>query len=122
MIILQSPNDKLQLVTSSTADIDVHASFVDFDGGSTVTPGRKNTSIASATTTDIVTSVSSGYRNVKTLHIMNRHNSTSNDVTVRHTDGTVVATLEKVTLLAGEKLTYVEGQGFRVINASGLIR
>ncbi len=53
MIILASTSDLIRVVTSHAATIEVHASFVDLNG-TTVTPGRTNTLISTATTTTIV--------------------------------------------------------------------
>lgn len=122
MLLLTSTSDKIQLITSSTANIDVHASYVDYDG-TDVTTGRDNTKVVTATTTDIVGSPApSTTRNVKTLHIGNVHASASNLVEIVHTDGTDAIKLESVTLLAGERIAYVEGQGFEVVDASGITK
>ncbi len=119
MILLTSTADLLRVTTSSTANLDVHASYVDLSG-STVTPGRTNTTISSAATTTVVDSpASSTQRTVKSLHIRNRHATTSNDVTVIHTDGTTAVELIKVTLPAGYVLHYDEGAGFEILDQLG---
>ncbi len=112
MILLTSVSDKLSVVTGSAVTIDVHASWVDYTT-TAVTPGRTNTAITTATTTDIVAApAASTYRNVKTLHIRNKHATSSVVVTVRHTDGTTIVELWSMTLSAGQELSYVEGIGF----------
>ena len=106
MLILASTSDKIQAITGSAgAAIEVHASWVDNASG-TITPGRTNTaSITTATTTDIVPAPSAGaQRNIKAIYITNTHSSVSTQVTVVHTDGTIVSDLMGVTLLAGENL------------------
>lgn len=120
MIILASTSDLLQVVTSGTADIHVHATYVDMDG-TTITPGRKNTNITSAATTTAVESPASAttYRTVKTLTARNAHSTTSNDVTIQHTDGTTASGLLKVSLAAGECLHYHEAAGFWVSDTFG---
>ncbi len=120
MLLLTSTSDAISVVTSSTADTDVHASWVDNASGS-ITPGRTNTAtITTATTTTLVAApAASTQRNVKTLTIRNRHAATSQTVTVKLTDGTNNLELIKVTLAAGEELHYVDAQGFRVFLASG---
>lgn len=119
MLLLASTSDKIRLTTSAALNCDVHASWVD-KSGSTITPGRTNTAISTATTTDIVASpASSTYRTVKTLTIRNRHSSTSNAVTVIHTDGTNAMEMTKVTLQAGYTLHYHEAAGFWVTDANG---
>lgn len=119
MLLLASSSDKIQLVTGSAGDIDVHASWVDNASG-TITPGRTNVSPATATTTDIVAAPAGGaIRNVKTLNLRNSHASNANAVTVQHTDGTTVAILFNATLAAGELLTYVEGIGWDIYASDG---
>jgi hypothetical protein len=119
MILLASTSDLLRLITSGTPNIDVHASYADLSG-STVTPGRTNTTIASAATTTVVASpAASTYRTVRTLTVRNRHATTSNTVTVVHTDGTNAMELLNVTLAAGESLHYHEAAGFWVADAQG---
>jgi hypothetical protein len=123
MILLTSVSDLISLVTSSTADTDVHVSWLDNLSG-TVTPGRTNTaSIASAATTTIVGSpATSTQRNVKTISIRNRHAATSQTVTVKHTDGTNNLELIKATLAAGEELIYTDGHGWAEYLSSGAVK
>lgn len=114
MILLTTTSDKLQVVTGQARTVDVHASYMDYNG-TTVTPDRKNTAITLATTTDIVAAPgASVQRNIKTLHIRNKDVSSA-DVTVQHTDGTTVVELHKVTLQAGEMLQYIDGVGFLLL-------
>lgn len=124
MLLLTSTSDKIRLVTNAAVDVDVHASWVDITGSPAVaTPGRTNSKIVTATTTDIVASpAASTIRNVKQLHIANVHASSSVLVTVNHTDGTNVIKLHEVTLLAGERSSFVEGVGFRVFDVNGVER
>jgi hypothetical protein len=112
MLLLASTSDLVRVITSSSATTDVHASWVNLSNG-VVTPGRTNTQISSAATTTAVGSpAASTYRTVKQLAVRNRHASTSNTVTVVHTDGTTVVELFKTTLAAGEQLHYHENAGF----------
>jgi hypothetical protein len=118
MLLLASTSDKIRLITSATANIDVHASYV--DGIASITPGRLNTTISTATTTDIVGSPGSGvFRTVKAIVCRNRHASTNNTLTLVHTDGTNAMELIKVTLAAGETLYYEEAAGFWVTDVGG---
>jgi hypothetical protein len=122
MILLASTSDLLRVTTSAAINTDVHASWIDFDA-STQTPGRTNTLISTATTTTVAGSpAASTYRTVKTLTVRNRHASTSQDVTVFHTDGTTAPELVKVTLLAGDALHYDEHNGFTVRDNFGRIK
>lgn len=84
MLLLASTSDQIRLVTSAAVTVDVHATWADLDG-STVTPGRTNTLITTATTTAIVDSPGSGvYRTIKTLVIRNRHATAGLIATVVH--------------------------------------
>jgi hypothetical protein len=120
MLLLTSTSDKLQIVTGSTGTVDVHASWVDNNAG-TITPGRTNTAtITTAVTTDVVAPPAAAtQRNVQTLNVRNRHATTSNLVTVKHTDGTNALELFAYTLLPGEVLQYLDGVGFQVFDAAG---
>jgi hypothetical protein len=112
MILLTSTSDRLRLVTSTAGDIRVQASYVDLSG-STVTPGRLNSAISTATTTDIVASPgASTQRNIKGVSIWNDSTTTSNQVTVIHTDGTTAVDLIQMSLPPLSGLQYVDGQGW----------
>jgi hypothetical protein len=114
MLLLTATTDKLQLVTSAAATVDVHASYMDHTLSSdNVEGGRQLTAITTATTTDIVAAPASGVvRNVKALLVRNKHASTSCDVTVVYDANGTDYELHKVTLAAGEGLEYVEGVGY----------
>ncbi|MBA3355775.1 MAG: hypothetical protein H0U18_07520 [Pyrinomonadaceae bacterium] len=107
------------MVTSAAVTVDAFASYADYNG-SVVTPGRKSTAITTAATTDVVLApAASTYRNVKGLHVNNKHVSTPVDVTVQHTDGTTVIALFKTTLQPGDVMEYDDGQGFSVVSPYG---
>ncbi len=122
MLLLTSTSDILQVITATpVSTIMVHASWVDNASG-VITPGRTNTRITagSPTTTDIVAApAASTQRNVKMLSIRNSHATSSELLTVQHTDGTTVVELIKLTLLAGYELSYNENSGWFLIDASG---
>jgi len=115
-MLLLEDTDALRLVTSAAVTVDVHASYVDYDGASpTTVPGRKNTAIATATTTDIVLAPASGFtRNVKMFSVRNK-DVTPVAVTVVHFDGSVSVQLKKVTLEPEDELTWIEGVGFLML-------
>lgn len=122
MLFLTSTSDLITLVTTATGagTADVHASWVDLSAG-VVSAGRTNTKISTATTTTIVGSpAASTTRNVKTIAIGNNHASLPNTVTLSHSDGTNVISLDSVTLSPGESLRYTEGTGLRVIDINGV--
>lgn len=109
MLLLTSTSDVVRVVTGSAAStIDVHASWVDLNG-TTVTPGRQNTIISTATTTTVVPAPSPGTtRNLKGLYITNDSAGTSCSVAVEHFDGTNQVELIQFILLPGENLGYRE--------------
>jgi hypothetical protein len=121
MLLLTSPNDRLQIITSAAAIVHAHASWVDTDtGAGTIAPGRTNTAVSAAATTSVAGAPNAGVqRNVRTLHIRNADATLSCDVTVQHTDGTVVAQLYKRTLGANDTLEYTDQNGFVWTTASG---
>ena len=114
MIYLASISDKLQVVTSSANPVHVHATFTDLSG-TTVTPGLANTSIAAATTTDVVASPgASTTRKIKFLSLFNDHATAAQDIVIRHTDGTTVADLWAGSVAAQTGVTFDEKCGWRV--------
>ena len=104
MLLLTSTSDIVRIVTGAAATIDAHTSWMDNASG-TITPGRTNTAISTATTTTICGSPgASTQRNVKKINVTNRHATTPCVVTVQHFDGTTSIDLMGVTLLPGENL------------------
>lgn len=122
MLLLTSTSDLIQVVTGSAVTTDVHASWADHSAG-TITPGRTNTAITTAATTTVVASPgASTQRNVQTLTVRNKHASSSQAVTVRHTDGTTIVELHNCTLAAGESLHFVDGRGFITFTSTGAVK
>lgn len=118
MLLLTTNTDKLRLVTSAAATIDVHVSAQDKDQSTgALSDYRLNTAITTATTTDIAAVPASGFtRNIKTIHVRNKHASLACDVTVVYQmTGPVDYELFKATLFAGDHLEYIEGVGFFVV-------
>lgn len=109
MLLLTSTSDQVRLTTgTATSTIEVHTSYIDVSG-TTITPGRTNTLITTATTTTIVGSpAASTQRNVKAIYVTNNSAGTSCVVGVQHTDGTNVIELIQFVLLPGENLGYRE--------------
>jgi hypothetical protein len=111
---LTTTSDKIRVTTSSANSVLVHASYVDLSG-STVTPGRLNTSIAAATTTDVVVSPSgSDTRVVKFLSVWNDHASAAQTITVLHTDGTTTADLWSGSVPAQSGLIFDDSIGWKL--------
>lgn len=119
MLLLTSTSDLLRVVTDAAVTVDVHASWVDNASG-TITPGRTNTLISTATTTTVVASPgASTQRNVQTIIIRNRHASSAVNITVIHSDGTNIPELFKTNLGAGETMIYLDGVGWNVYTSTG---
>lgn len=120
MLLLNSTSDAVRLVTGSAANsIDVHVSWMDTNG-TTVTPGRQNTVITTATTTVICPSPGSGVtRNVRGIYATNDSTGTSCTVAIEHTDGTNVVELMQFILLPGENLGYREDGSWVHRDANG---
>lgn len=120
LLLTNAGTDKLQLVTSATAPVDVHVSWVDKNTSTgAISEGRTNTAIASATTTDITaTPAATTNRNIKALTVRNKDATASNDVTVVYDANGTDCELYKVTLLAGDTLQFIEGVGFYVLTAT----
>lgn len=122
MLLLASTSDLLRVVTSGAITTDVHASWLDLNG-STVTPGRTNTAITTATTTTVVASpAASTMRTIKTLCVRNKHASSAQTVTVLHSDGTTIVELVQAILSAGDALHYDEHAGFTVRDLYGRVK
>ena len=122
MINLTSTSDLIRVTTSAASQIEVHASYVDFNG-TAVTPGRTNTPyITTATTTTVVPSPGSGVqRNLKHLNITNDHASVACVVTIEHTDGTTAEELISVTLLSGENMVLGEDGRWTHYDSNGAV-
>lgn len=120
MLLLTSTSDIIRIVTgSAVSTITVHASWVDNASG-TITPGRTNTNITTATTTTVVAAPgASTQRNVRTIGITNNSASASTTVTVQHYDGTTSTDLMGVTLLPGENLYLLESGDWQHHDANG---
>jgi len=121
MLLLAATTDKLELVTSATADIHVHISYIDRNSTTLAASGggKQNTAITSAATTDILAApASTTLRNIETINIRNAHATNPNTVTVRYNQNATTFELFKATLAAGEALTYVEGIGWFVNGAA----
>lgn len=114
MLFLASTSDKIRLITDSAATLNVHSSYADINGTS-ITLGRNNVSISSATTTDLVASPTSGViRTVKVITVRNTSTTTSVTATVVHTDGTNAMEIYKAVIGPGGHLHYHETTGFYV--------
>ena len=112
MINLASTSDILRVTTTSATSVAVHASWIDLNG-TTVTPGRTNTAVASTPgpVTVVGSPAASTVRNVKSLFIRNTHASTANTNTIEQFDGTTAVAIFSRALAAGEMIVYDEDGG-----------
>lgn len=121
MIYLDATTDKLQVVTSAAATVDVQANYIDA-ASATLVPsgaGNQNTAISTATTTDILSApASSTARTLKQVTIRNKDASVSTDATVQYNANATITEIHKETLLPGYCLIYIEGVGFFLIKPS----
>lgn len=123
MLLLNSATSILQLITASTGSISPFVSYADAvvsTGAISFGPTTNTATITAATTTNLVTSPAAGtVRNIQHLSLENTHASTSNAITVQHTDGTNVSILFTVTLLAGESILLDENGVWWYFQANG---
>lgn len=122
MILLTSTADKIRVALAPAVTTDIHASYMDTDGAVSV-PGRKNTATTIELLVDAVDPPALTFsRNVKALHIRNKHASSTVTILVTHTDGVTTVEIARAELGPSELLSFVEGQGFRVYDSNGAIK
>lgn len=113
-LLLTSDIDKLRLVSAGAAlSLSVYVAFVENDAG-TITPGRQNTLITTATTTDILASPAAAkQRNVQFVSVFNAHATERATISITHTDGTNEVVVFRAVLLPGQAIRFVEGDEFK---------
>lgn len=123
MILLTNTTHKLQVITgAAVAACVIHASYVDYAAAGTTTPGSLNTTVSTATTSDVVAApAASTYRNIKFVNVRNTNASTSNTITIQLTDGTVVVPIWQGVLQAGMSVQIDERGVVTVFSAGGII-
>jgi len=122
VILLTATTETIEAVTLTTAQLDVHVSYVDINtGSSTITPGSQQVALTSAATTTILAAPgSSVQRQVKMVTVRNRDVGAAQAVALQKTiSGTAYRLTADVVLAAGEALQYVDTAGFSVFDASG---
>ncbi len=123
MILLKATTEALELLTSSAADIDYSVSYADITT-TTFNPSTSEGKIVTATTTVIAAAPgASTQRQIKLITLTNRHVSASNNVTVKKDiSGTEYFLTPTITLLAGEVMQYMDGQGWMYYSTTGAIK
>lgn len=119
-MFLDGANDKIQVVTDATADIEVSRSWAENNAG-TITPGGGPlASITTATTTEVVAAAgASKQRSVREMTYYNNHASTASTVTVQRTDGTNTVNLFETVLAASESLVYNQNGSWLYYDPTG---
>lgn len=118
MLFLPTTSTVLRIVTSTAANLDVHASWVDRLAGTDTSNYTDTTIAAAATTTVVAAPAASTVRNVRLLTIANRHATLSCVIQVQHYDGTAYQ-MQQATLKPGETLSYNDTAGWIKNDASG---
>jgi len=123
MIILKATTESLQIITTTTADIDFSVSYVDITTTS-MSPSTNEGKVTTATTTAIVVApASSTQRQVKLVTISNRHASAANTIVVQKLiSSTAYNMTPTATLLAGETMQYMDGSGWMYYSATGALK
>ena len=123
MILLKATTETLEITTSSVADIDYSISYADITA-TTFLPSTSEGKITTATTTTALTAPAvSTQRQIKLISITNRHASTTNTILVKKDiSGTEYYLTPVATLLAGETMQYVDGQGWLFYTSTGTLK
>lgn len=125
MIYLGTINHKLSLITSSAAAIDVQANYIDsvLTTGAMSGGGPQNTSIALATTTDILAApAASTLRSLKQVTIRNKDASLPCTITFQYNISGALTEIDKVTLAIGDCFVYMEGMSFFLRTSTAKLR
>jgi hypothetical protein len=117
MILLNTHS--IELVSTTTSQIDVSTSFVNIASGTGRIPNSSEAQITTATTTAIVATPAVSEQ--RQVILLNARNSglNQNTVTIQKKIGATIYTLYSANLLTGESITYAIEIGFRVFNARG---
>lgn len=123
MILLTATTHTLELGTSSSAQVDWTVGYVDLASTSLVAPGSDAGSVSSATETTIVAAPSSSQqRKVQFISLVNVSTTTANTVTIQKDISGTERIIHTATLQPGDKLQYLDGQGFVVSDQGGRIK
>jgi Collagen triple helix repeat (20 copies) len=112
MILLTSTSDVIRVVTGQDAAIDVHVSWIDNVSGAVV-PDRANSSIAAATTTEVVPAPPAGVqRNVKYMTARNKDATQTTEILFEHVSAAGAVELYKETVLPDGQIQFTDLHGF----------
>src|SRR5687768_11280915 len=116
------PGTKLEMIRSSVADVDVIADWVDITTTTLAEDSTLNKFNTAATADIVAAPAASTTRKLKFLSVRNIHAATSNTVTLQRNTGGTLHRCMVTTLLAGESIVYVEGQGWIYYGADGTVK
>jgi hypothetical protein len=118
-MILKATNETLELITSTTSQIDVSVSFSDINA-TTSTPNSQETTVTTAVTSVILSSpVASAQKFVIELSIKNS-GTTANTVIIQKKVGATAYQKIKVVLNTHETLIFNKDTGFKVLTNNGV--
>lgn len=121
-IELEGSTDALEVVTSSTAQIDYSIKWANRTATALTTPGTSSGAITTATTTTVIAQPSaSNWRLVTSLILRNISTTASNIVTVQVDRSATNREVYEATLAPSESLAY-DGSAWRVYSSSGMER
>lgn len=124
MIILNSTNDRVEVVLGATATSAAMQCFASYRDITTTiyTPGRQLSTTNGTTPVDIVSSPSASTQRVVDYISVYNSDTGSKEVTIRFDDGTNERILYKATLGIGEQVIYQEGKGFATYTNAGALK
>lgn len=123
MIILKLTSESLQLTSSTATPLDVSVSFVDITT-TTFAPSSNEVKVTTTGATAILAApAASTQRQIKLVTISNTSTTISSNITVQKLiTATTYNMTPVVTLLPGETMQYMDGNGWMYYSASGAIK
>ena len=121
MIVLDGNTESLEIQTSAAVSLDWSACWNRLAGAAYEQADAADGNISSATTTSVIPGVASKQIQIKEVSVYNR-GATANTVTVKKDVSGVDRFLFSASLLGGESIQYVDGQGFRVLDRGGRVK
>ncbi|TAL14765.1 hypothetical protein EPN95_01815 [Patescibacteria group bacterium] len=123
MIILKATSESLQITTTTAAGLDFSVSYADITT-TAFTPSSNEGKISSATTTSITAApAASTQRQIKLITISNRDATLSDAIVIQKLiTATSYNLTPTITLLPGETIQYMDGQGWTYYSATGAVK
>ncbi len=122
MFLLTNTNETFEVLTSAAGSVMVTAAYADITT-TTFVPGASQSAITTGTTTTVVSApAASTQRQIKQITIHNDHTTSNTVRLMKDVAGTEYHITGNIPLQPQETLQYVDGDGFKVIDASGRIK